>query len=335
MKDAHLDPLRLLLCDLGDSIRAAVVGGRETRDTEALAAVAAESEADTIYEIDLLSEEAILKWFEQRWPDDEPVQVVMEGIDEKDPPCFPRGTPAETTKWKCLLDPIDGTRGIMYDKRPAWALAGLAPQLGPATSLSDLIIGVMTELPTTKQWRADQLSAVLGHGLHAEAINILDGSRRKLDLRPSQARDFRHGFASMVKFFPEGRTLTSQLEEAMWDQLIGLGSSSSPVIFDDQYIATGGQFYELIAGHDRFVADLRPLIYERLEIDSSLVCHPYDVCAWPVLQEAGVIYEAPDGSFPDAPLDTTSPVAWVGFANSHLAALARPVLHKLLGQILA
>ena len=63
-----------------------------------------------------------------------------------------------------LIDPVDGTRGIMYDKRPAWFLAGLAPQKGGLTRLSDIEIAVMVELPTTKQWRADRLVPVVPVG---------------------------------------------------------------------------------------------------------------------------------------------------------------------------
>lgn len=327
--------LRVLLCRLGDAIRDAVVHGRASKDATALAAVAAQSSADTIYEMDRLTEAAILEWFDNHWPSDQPVEVVMEGIEEAASPCFPQGTHRDLTRWKCILDPIDGTRGIMYDKRSAWALAGLAPQLGEGTSLSDITIAAMTELPTTKQWRADQISCVVGRGLRLEAVNALNGSRAPLELAPSKAHDFRHGFASLAKFFPEGRTLTAQLEEELWDELIGLGSTASPTVFDDQYISTGGQFYELLAGHDRMVGDIRPIVHARLELETSLACHPYDLCVWPVLAEAGVIFEEPRGGFPDAPLDTTTPVAWVGFANSALADLARPVLHRLIERAFA
>lgn len=330
-----LEPFRVLLCQLGDAIRDAVIAGRGGQSVEQLSAVAAESAADTIYAIDKLSEDAILAWFAQHWPADEPVELIFEGIDEDHPPCFPQGTAAIDTKWKCILDPIDGTRGIMTDKRPAWALAGLAPQLGEATMLSDIVVAAMTEIPLTKQWRADQISAVKGSGVVAEAVNVLDGSRTPLELRPSGATDFRHGFASLAKFFPEGRTLHAQIEEQIWDELVGLGSTRSPSIFDDQYISTGGQFYELLAGHDRFIGDIRPLIYAALDLDSSLVCHPYDVAAALVLSEAGIIYESPYGGFPDAPLDTTSPVSWLAFANPTLADTLRPVLHRALGTMLS
>jgi hypothetical protein len=329
----EFERFRVLLCRLGDSVRDAVVGRRGT--VAEMAEVAHESAADTIYAIDKLSEEAISRWFLVNWPSSEPVEVVMEGIDDAEPLCFPVGVDVLDTRWKCILDPIDGTRGLMYDKRSAWSLAGLAPQLGVTTQLSDLCVACMTELPTTKQWRADQVSAVRGRGLVSEAVNVLDGTRVPVVLRPSGAKQFEHGFASLAKYFPEGRTLTAQIEELMWDKIIGSGKHDSPTIFDDQYICTGGQFYELLAGHDRMVGDIRPLVFQCLDLESSLVCHPYDAAAWLLLEEGGVIYESPLGGFPDAPLDTTSAVMWVAFANRDLAEIARPVLHETLAKLLS
>jgi len=332
MNKTTSETLRQLLCSLGDSIRSRVIEGRRSMSTEALSSVASHSVADTIYAIDKVGEEAIREWFDAQWPRSEPIEVVMEGPEE--PLCFPRETPPANTKWKCLLDPIDGTRGIMYDKRSAWTLCGIAPQRGEATRLSDIIVAAMTELPTTKQWRADQVSATRGGGLVAEAFNVLDGTTSPLSLAPSSARNFRHGFAWMAKFFPEGRALTAQIEEQLWGELVGIGRDASPTVFDDQYICSGGAFYELLAGHDRMVGDLRPLVLPRLNLDSSLVCHPYDVTAALLLAEAGVVYEHPLGGFPDAPLDTTSGIAWVAYANATLASLARPVLQRILRQTL-
>lgn len=330
--DVDHECFRELLCDLGNEVRDALVSGRDSPDV--MSQVAYQSEADTIYQVDKVSEAAIEAWFLRKWPVAHPVELVMEGIESGDPLCFPRGTPAGDTKWKCILDPIDGTRGLMYDKRSAWSLAGLAPQRGKDTKLSDICVSCMTELPTSKQWRADQISAVRGGGLVSEAINVLDGTRAPLTMRPSEATSFEHGFSSLAKFFPEGRTLTAQVEELIWDQLIGLGKHDSPTVFDDQYICTGGQFYELLVGHDRMVGDIRPLVFHCLDLESSLVCHPYDAACWLLLLEGGVVYESPLGGFPDAPLDTTSAVAWLAFANPALADLARPVIHIVIGQLL-
>ena len=49
-----------------------------------------------------------------------------------------------------------------------------------------------------------------------------------------------------------------------------------------------------------------------------------------LLQEAGGVVEAPGGEPLQAPLDTTSPVAWMGYANPVLADQIRPLLKRLM-----
>lgn len=332
MTTAQLNRARRLLCALQDEIRDALVKARKTSAHD-FAKVAAVTAADTIYQIDKVSEEAILSWFEAHWPRSWPVELVMEGL-EGEATTFPRGTRVVDTVWKCIIDPIDGTRGLMYDKRPAWSLAGLAPQRGSKTNLSDIVVAAMTELPTSKQWRADQISAVRGagpRGVRAEWVDVrAGGARGELTLKPSGARDFQHGFSSLARFFPDGKTLLASLEEALWAELHAGLPAGSPLIFDDQYISTGGQLYEILAGHDRFVGDVRPLAFAKLGLDSALVCHPYDICTEMILTEAGAIVEAPLGGPVKAPLDTTSPVSWVAFANQTLAKKMRPVLRRLI-----
>ena len=126
------------------------------------------------------------------------------------------------------------------------------------------------------------------------------------------------------------KALLAQVEEGLWETLYGLGSNSSPLVFDDQYIATGGQIYELLVGHDRMLGDLRPRAFQKLGLGSSLVCHPYDICTALLLEEAGGVVETPEGTALRAPLDTTSAVAWMGYANPGLARQVRPVLKRLI-----
>ena len=321
---------RRLLCRLGDDIRESVTSARAATDPGQMAAVAEVTAADTIYQIDKVSEAAVLGWLGANWPAGWPVQLVMEGIDEHRPTTFPRHTPVGSTRFKLIVDPIDGTRSLMYDKRSGWALAALAPQRGPATNFQDIMVAVMTELPPSKQWRADQISAVRGGGLVMEGINALRPAERfPIYARPSRATDYRHGFASLVKFFPEGKGLTAQIEESLWDQLLGRTRTHTPVVFDDQYLCTGGQIYELLTGRDRMVGDIRPLVLSAIGYGGMTMCHPYDICTGMLLTEAGGVLESPDGRRLTAPLDTTTPVAWIGFANEILAQQVRPVLRQL------
>jgi fructose-1,6-bisphosphatase/inositol monophosphatase family enzyme len=333
MTPASLEPVRRLLCRLQDTIRDTLAAARQAHHAGDLARVAAVTAADTVYQIDRVSEKAVVDWFEAHWPADRPVELVMEGIEEGEAVTVPRGTPVARTELRCLLDPIDGTRNLMYDKRSAWTLAAVAPQRGAATNLGDLVVAAMTELPTSKQWAADQVSGVRGcgpAGLVAERVDVRGGGRQPLTLRPSQATDFKHGFASLTRFFPEGKALLARVEEEIWDALYGLGRTASPLVFDDQYASTGGQIYELLAGHDRMLGDLRPLALRALGFDSALACHPYDICTALLLEEAGGVVETPAGGPLRAPLDTTSRVAWMGYANPTLAAQVRPLLQRLI-----
>jgi len=326
---AILEAARRHLCALQVHIRDTIIAARR-RDARHFARVAGVTSADTIYHIDRLSEDAILAWFDAHWPRTLPVELVMEGL-EGEPVTFPRGTPVARTAWKCILDPIDGTRGVMYDKRSAFILAGLAPQRGARTHLGDIVVAVMTELPVAKQDRADQLSAVRGGGVRAETHDVVRGTRRRWTPRPSRATGFEHGFASWARFFPEGKALLATMEEALWRELGLLGKNGGQLVFDDQYICTGGQLFELIAGHDRMLGDLRPPAYAKLGYsNASLCCHPYDICTALIAQEAGCIIEAPTGGPLRVPLDTTSPVAWMGYANPVLARRVRPVLRRLI-----
>ncbi len=335
MNNPFLETARGLLCSLGVAVRDRVLAARGRAAAGDLAAVAAITAADTIYAVDKVGERAITEWFAATWPAAEPVEIVMEGLEDGAVLTFPRSTPVAATRWKVILDPIDGTRNLMYDKRSAWSLAALAPQRGAATNLDDLVVAAMTEIPTTKQWRADQVSAVRGGGIVASAWDLLRGGEPvALTLRPSTAADLQQGFCSLVKFFPEGKELTARLEEALLSRLGETGCGAASPVFDDQYLCTGGQLHELMAGRDRLVVDLRPLVFRRLGLASPLACHPYDVCTALLLQEAGGVVETPAGGALDAPLDTTTPVAWVGYANERLAARVRPVLRELCAELL-
>ena len=334
LTDPDKETLRQLLCDLERHMLGKILHERARHSTDTLATVAETTAADVIYAIDKIADAAILEWFELNWPAQWPIQIVMEGLEEDQSLCFPRGTALKDTKLKGIIDPIDGTRGIMYDKRSAWILAGIAPQRFEANSLREIEVSCMTEIPTTRQWRADQISAIRGKGLTAISFDVRNHfAESEIELNPSQATEVRHAFGTVVRFFPAGCTLLAQIEERLWDEVYGDTSDGTPLIFNDQYISTGGQFYEILSGHDRFVADLRPIAFRALDMEEQLSCHPYDVACALILEEAGCPIEHPDGSPLDCPLDTTSAVNWVAYANEALARTIRPKLNKVLKQL--
>jgi fructose-1,6-bisphosphatase/inositol monophosphatase family enzyme len=295
------DQARRLLAELGDHLRDVVIGARGMD----MAAVEGRTEADTIYAVDKVVDEILVEWFEEHWPG---VEVVSEGLDEP--------VVVGDAEWTVIVDTIDGTRGLMYDKRPAWCLAAAAPVGG---RLRDVVAAAMTELPTTKQGWAEQLSGTRGGGLVGELIDLGTGDRAPLDVRPSAATDLEHGWAGLAKFFGPGKVALAEIEAELFARL------GCRDVFDDQYVSSGGQLHELLTGRDRFVADLRPLV-----APEAHACHPYDVCTALLLEEAGGVVTDPWGAPLDAPLDTTSPVAWVGYANPTLAAWIGPVLAEVL-----
>ena len=299
------EQIRALLCELGAHLRDVVVASRHID----MAVVEGATSADTIYAIDRVADDALVTWFEEHWPG---VELVSEGLEE---PVVIGDDPA----WTVIVDSIDGTRGLMYDKRSAWCLAAAAPRGG---SLRDIVVAAMTEIPVTKQTLADQLSAVRGNGIVGARTDLRAGSSAPLDVRPSRATDLEHGFACIAKFFPPGKPALAALESELFARL---GAST---VFDDEYISSGGQLHELITGRDRFVADLRPLVDV-----AALACHPYDLCTAMLLEEAGGIVTDPRGAPLDAPLDTTTAVAWVGYANPTLAASIGPILHELVDEL--
>jgi hypothetical protein len=308
------------LLDLQRLIRTQIISSRHHQN---LHDVDRTTEEDTIYKLDLLIE-PLLDDFFTHWSRALPLIVIAEGLDPQGR--VYRQNPHDQPQLRIILDPIDGTRGLMYDKRSAWSLAAAAPNLGPATRLSHIELAVMTELPTSKMSHSDVLWAIKNQGTNAQRQSILDSSSTPLNRRPSQSSTIAHGFASIANFFPGTKLLAAQLSEFLAEHLLPKDEVDRAILFEDQYISTGGQLYELIAGHDRFTADLRPLFYQIQKKPPGVCVHPYDICTALIAQESGVILTNGLGQALDAPLDLTTPVSFAAFANESLRKKIEPLL---------
>lgn len=324
------DETVLRLKELQRRVRDALIASRAGA---ALHEVDRDSAADTIYRLDTVVE-PMLESFCRDWARTTPLVLIAEGLETPGGPhgvrVFPERATERDALVRVIVDPIDGTRGLMYDKRPAWTLAGVAPNNGPDTRLRDIEVAVMTELPTSKMGYGDVLWAVKGEGAAGERVDLRDGHADPLPLHPSSATDLAHGFASVANFFPGTKVLASELVEYLARELLGQADVTKALVFDDQYISTGGQFYELIAGHDRFNADLRPLLYRIQRQPPGLCCHPYDCAALLVAEEAGVILTDGMGNPLDGPMDVTTGLSWAGYANEGLRRRVEPVLTRFL-----
>jgi hypothetical protein len=317
------------LVELGRLVRS---GALTARDHNAdLAQVHKYTAADTIYRIDT-QVEPVIERFCALWSRDLPLVLVAEGIGpdgQDDHTVFPAGTPAAAAPVRLIMDPIDGTRELMYDKRSAWFLAGVPPNRAAATRLRDVFAAVQVELPTSKQSAGDILWAVKGRGASGLRETVHGTEFQKthdLAPRPSQADHLDHGFASVVNFFPGCKELAGRLMEEIIRGCVAPHDAARPLVFDDQYLSSGGQLYELAMGHDRFIADVRPWLFRAQDLPNGLCAHPYDLAACLIAREAGVVLTDGLGGEMDAPMDVHTPVSWAGFANPALRALIEPVL---------
>ncbi len=310
-------------------LREGVTAGLRAESAERLSQTAGVRGGDLVYRLDEHAEEPLLAICEA-WGEEEPFLLIAEGLDGGKR-VFPAGAAAEELAFTLIVDPVDGTRGLMYGKRSAWALFGVAPapRDGFWPALADITLALQAELPTPRAALADTLWAVAGHGAHGETLDLRDGTVTRFTPQPSGAVSLAGGFASFAKFFPGVKARTVEIEEAFFREVMGPPPEDAPQVFDDQYISSGGQLYELMVGHDRFVADVRPLFAER-GLAASLCAHPYDLCTELIAREAGVAVRDPWGAPLRAPLDTESPVAWVGYASETLRARLEPALVRAL-----
>ena len=343
-----LDPIRAL----HRRIRDAVVASTERAVFESLSRVAHDEDGDTIYAIDRIAEDVLVDEVDRTIAREAgPVVLVAEGLPGGEV-LLPEGADAARARWVIIVDPIDGTRGLMYQKRPGWILTGAARirngdgangRVRQAATLADIEVAVQTEIPLVKQHLSDEMWSVRGQGAAARRHNRLTGDTGAFTLRPSTATTLSHGFATVSRFFPGNATALSGVDDEIAIANVGPPERGKAKVFEDQYISTGGQLYELMAGHDRLIADLRPLSDPSVDragppaanpparrAGGGLCCHPYDLCAELIARELGEIVTDERGAPLRAPLDVHADVCWVGYANAGLRAVVEPVLRAAL-----
>lgn len=281
---------------------------------------------DTIYRLDAVAEETLLEACEE-WGRQEAFILVAEGISADGRRVFPEGAGPDDASWVLIVDPVDGTRELMYDKRSAWTLAGVAPNSPGGPTLADIEVAVQTELPTSRHRFADTLWAIRGDGVRAERTDLCRNESRPFVPRPSSASSVRHGFAGLVKYFPGTKVEAAQLEQALFEQVLP-DEGPNPLVFDDQYLTSAGMLYQLAVGQARFIADLRPVFLQGRP--TLLAAHPYDLCTELVARESGVIVTDERGRALSAPLDIHEAVSWIGYANPAIRDEIGPVLQRLL-----
>lgn len=324
----HARELLAQIRTIHEAIRDQVIASCARQSSEQLGVIVGTQAGDTIFALDRISEEVLLEQFRLLGRERSFI-LIAEGLGEDGIHIFPEGIDPKEAELRIIIDPIDGTRGIIYQKRPAWILTGVAPNRGPQTSLRDIEIAVQTEIPLLKQYLSDCLWSIVGRGIGGERVNLQTGERQPFHPQPSRAATIASGFGGIVRLFPGGRAELAAIDDSVVERILGQPAPGQVLAFEDQYLSTGGQLYELLMGHDRWIADLRPLLNVPGK-SPALHCHPYDICTELIGREAGLIITDEKGALLDAPLDVTASVTWIGYANPELSDLVAPVLSGIL-----
>lgn len=290
------------LAHVGRVVRDVVRSGRGAHDD----VVVRTEGGDDVFGVDARADEALIDTLRDRCGARWPGELVIEGYDRP----VPIGTPATPAtadgRWTYLADPIDGTRGHLARTHSAWVLLGAGRD---ALTLEDLEVGASVEIPTARAAVGTVARADRSGHLVVEDDSFLGVPCATVGLRRSTSGDLSRQFVTVVRLLPGGHaTIGAWADELLADL----------EVYDNLYPCTGGQLMELADGGAAAVLDPRPLLHP-----DGFHAHPYDLAALVVARAAGVIVEAlPPGPL-DVPLDTTTPVAWAGYANEAVADALR------------
>jgi len=256
---------------------------------------------DDVFGVDARADDRLVESLRFRCGDRWPGTLVIEGYAEPLAVGDPGGP------WRYLADPVDGSRPWMWAKRSAYVLLGAGSE---ARTLDDLEVGACVELPTPRAALALTACAVRGEGFEAvDDIVAVESVARPATLEPLEGGLLDHSFVTVARYAIGTKAAIGAWEDAVLDGL---------TVYEDNYICSGGLLVEVAAGRQAAVLDPRPLV-----VPGSMATHPYDLAAWVVAAEAGVIVEALAGGPLTAPLDTTTAVAWAAYANEEIAVELR------------
>jgi hypothetical protein len=275
---------------------------------------------DLSYALDDVADEPLAE-YAARLGAGHPVTLIAEGPGERR-----AGEGAKGAPLRVLIDPVDGTRSLMHDMRSAWALTGLAPDKGPATRLSDVVVAVQTELPTTSAGVYHVLSAVAGRGAVISRHGVRSGAElERAPLRAPQGLRLDNGYLCFTRYLPVERPLVAQLEADFLRRAIETQHLDPRLLYDDQYLCSAGQLFLVATGRYRMLADLRGWLSRRRGLQ-NFTAKPYDLASLLIWREAGVPVLDEDFAPLDAPLDTETKLSVIAFANEELRRKLEPEL---------
>jgi fructose-1,6-bisphosphatase/inositol monophosphatase family enzyme len=296
---------------------------------EELTGIFGSGNGDVSYGIDVVCEDIIDKWFTDNPPAGGAV-VICEGLGQR---VYPNIQSKADARWQIIIDPLDGTRHIMYDIRSAWILTGIAENKGSQVGLNDICAAIQTEVPITVQDKGAVLKAVKYQGAELKIydLNTDKETDTHMLLARSTATNLENGFCVFSNFFAGTKTIISKLEERVLCRLYGHPTENSALVFSEQYISSAGQLFMLMTGKYRMVADIRALLnnyQKKRDLFLPLCVHPYDLSTSLIAIESGCIVKNVYGDNLDYPLNLNTNCAWMGYANSSLYKSIHPIVIK-------
>jgi fructose-1,6-bisphosphatase/inositol monophosphatase family enzyme len=335
IEEAWAERLSELCSAIRDGAREALARAHASGERSLVDRPVRQGAGDVTYAIDELVERTIELWFDAA-AREQPLSLLTEdtGWRHRGPDGaggarelagFDHGGP------RIALDPIDGTRNVMADLRSAWTVVSFAPPSCGAPRLSDVTLGIVSEIPDS---RAARFRVFETHSPERcdFALRELDGGRlvRGGELRVDSDARVDRGYFSFFRYAPDQRPAIARVEAEFFERLRAREGADLRHVFDDQYISNAGQLALLALGTYRMIADLRGFVARRAGT-RTITSKPYDVAgAIACARAAGCVVEGPLGTQLDFELDVTTPVDFVGFANRATAERVRPHLDDAL-----
>jgi fructose-1,6-bisphosphatase/inositol monophosphatase family enzyme len=323
-------PQILALSDrLRDATIAARTRARASGTLDALAREASQGAGDVTFGIDVPAEDELTRWLEEV-ARKTPLSLLSEDAGWRHMGPGARGRATELSTFdhggpRIVVDPIDGTRNLMTDLRSAWSTIALCAPGADEPRMSDVALGVLSEIPDSRAELFRRMSAARGGRCRLEVRELVGAQIEELALAETLIEErtldtgaddrVDHGYFPFFKYMPDMRAEIARIEAAFFELLAVEERADVQSCWDDQYLSNAGQLALLALGKYRMIADLRAHLAERRG-RATLTSKPYDIAgALICARAAGCAITAADGAALDFPLDAKTPVSFVGWVN--------------------